>query len=363
MAKDYKKHIIDVSLNDENELVRKFAKNKLLDTSSTSYNRIYGVKRYIQYIANLNNVEYKNVNKKMIEDISYVDLKQYVLEDNGHLDTKSQNVLKYTIKDFYIFYILDDNGMNDKLNNKVTLIEIGIKPKERYEDALKKHKENKDKSENKDINTEHINKLIANIESKRNNEQAIRDLALVCTMFSLALRASEAQNLNYEDIDFENETIIIKSNKTVDIKKEKMHPELKFILETYTKSKFYKDAERKTKEERKPLFYAVGTYNEMPLDSIYDIFNKYGIEDFTSHAFRKYGTSKEYMITGDIYKAMKRARHQNINTTTKYYITEEAQNNVGKYKHMFDGVKIKLLDKYYIQQECLGGKTKDEKEQ
>lgn len=358
MARDYKKLINNISENSDNIIFKKYIKNKSKDTPSTTYQYVGIINNYIKYISDIKNIQTSDVTIERITDIEYVDIKSFVLENNRR--AKSQLVMKFAIIDFYTFCVLDTDGSNEKLNNRLMIIERGIKPKESFEEALENYD---DGNENDKITTEELNDLISIIESKKNNNMAIRDLCIACTMFSLGLRCSEVANLNIDDIDFDNNKILIKSEKNIVIAKEHLYPELKIIIKAYIDSEFYEIAEERNKDEKQPLFMASSTGNRIPTGSITSIFKRYGIKNRTSHALRKLGITREYIITGDIYKAWKKARHSSPDMTMKRYITEEVENSIGKYKYMFDGVKIKLLDKYYIQQECLGGKTKDEKEQ
>ncbi len=343
MARDYEKLINNILENSDNIIFKKYIKNKLTDTLSTSYQYINIINNYILYISKIKNMKASDITIEHITNMEYLDIKSFVLENNRR--TKSQLVMKFAVIDFYTFCVLDTDGLNEKLNSRLMVITKGIKPKESFKEALENYD---DGNKNDRINTEELNNLIATIENKRGRYIAIRDLCIVCTMFSLGLRCSEVVNLNVNDIDFDNNEIKIKSEKNIVIGKEYLYPELKTIIKVYLDSKAFKITKIKNNDIDQPLFMASTTGNRIPTESITSIFKRYGIENRTSHALRKFGITREYIITDDIYKAWKKARHSSPDVTMKYYITDEAKNNIGKYTHMFDGVRIKLLDGYYI---------------
>lgn len=358
MARDYDRLFNETKEKYNNNLINSYIEDREIDRNikkSTFYQYLSVVINYLTYISEIKNINIEDVDIEVIEKVNQVEISNFVFKNNGNT-INTQRKAKDSLKAFYKFLCSKTGYTNATIMIAKTIIEEKINPtiqletQEDLDKAVEKMKQQKTKKTNNQITTEDIDKLISIIEGKRNNTLAIRDLCIVCTMFSLALRCSEARAINVNDIDFENNIIYIKSMKVSGVEEAELTEELKIIIKKYLESDFYKNASSKTAEKNKPLFFATQTFNRIDEKSITDLFSKYGIKDFTSHAFRKYGVTKEYIVTGDIYMAQKKARHSSIDTTTKYYITNEAKNNVGKYKHMFDGIKIKLLNKHYIQQ-------------
>lgn len=371
MARDYDKLFNDTREKYNNNLLNSYIEDREMYRKvkkSTFYQYLNVVINYIKYISEVKNIDIEKIDMDVIEKVNQSEISNFVFNNNG--DTiNTQKKAKDALKNFYKFLCDKTDYSNKEIMATKTIIEEKIKPNEQLEtqedldNAVELAKIKKNKKTNKQINTDVMNLLIANIESKRNNEQAIRDLCIVCTMFALGIRRSEASAINVGDVDFENNIIYIKSMKKSKVFDVELPKELKIIIAEYLKSEFYINAKSKSKEKNNPLFYSTRTFNRISDESITKLFKKYGVEDFTSHAFRKYGITKEYIITGDMHQASVKGGHSSFVLTSDTYITDEAKKNIGKYKDVFDGIKIKLLEKYYIKQECLGGKVKDEKEQ
>lgn len=324
----------------ENDILKNFIKHYAIDQNFNSVNTIkkysYEIEGFLKYISDLKNINIKDIGYDELINIEFNDFQKFI---NIQVSSASKSHYKNGLLKFYKYC---QTSTNFKIKEFKELKEM-ISSVDIEKEKIDKQIENINNIDNKDINTDIMNEFIANIEKKKRSKNAIKNLCIVSMMFSLALRCSELIEIRVSDIDFENDTIIIRNKKGNKPFKVELYKELKIIIEHYLNSQCYQEAKNKTKVEEDYLFYTIRA-NQLDMSNINTIFKTYKMESFTPHSLRKYGATKEYMVTGDIYRAVARLRHSDVKTTTDYYITREADCNMGKYTHMFDGIEIKLLN-------------------
>ncbi len=149
------------------------------------------------------------------------------------------------------------------------------------------------------------------------------DRILFYTIFSIyiktGLRLRELINLNYKDIDFTHNQIILNKTKNGDKADMPMDEQLKDIIRNYINNFDIREgALIRGKGGRRIDKNVIN-------DNLKNIVKEAGLsEKLTAHAFRRYFIDKHRRAGTDIFIIKDLARHENLNTTQGYCnITEE----------------------------------------
>lgn len=141
-------------------------------------------------------------------------------------------------------------------------------------------------------------------------EQAKQHYRVVAILLMTGLRISECLALNFDDLDFRDNLMRIKNEKTDRIDYLPLYPELReFILSEW-------------KEREGTLFH----YKSRHSLKFFEIFLKReGFPNYTFHTLRKTFISKLINSGLSVYDVMTLARHKDLKTTLKHYTAAELQ--------------------------------------